>query len=43
MNKDDKKVLTLSIHWDTLVERTIASFIGGLLAGGILYVLIQVF
>lgn len=41
--KDDKRVLRLEIHWDSLLERTLASFLGGLLAGGVLYTLIQVF
>ena len=43
MKDDDKKVINISIHWDSLFERTVASFLGGLLAGGMLYVLIQVF
>lgn len=43
MNDEEKKVLHITLHWDTLIERSIASFIGGLLAGGTLYFLIQVF
>ena len=40
---EKKRAITVTIHWDSLLERTLASFIGGLLAGGMLYILIQVF
>lgn len=43
MKDGEKKAITLTVHWDSLLERTVASFLGGLLAGGVLYTLIQVF
>lgn len=43
MSNDSKKILTLSIHWDTLLERTVASCLGGLIAGGVLLIVTRVF